>query len=150
MSALPDFDEAGDLPPGVHRATLTRVIERFGRGSVRRRLIAERLRRIYRLAADTGHLARFIVFGSFVTSHPEPNDIDVFLLMDDTFDVGELQGEVAILFNHVIAQAYFGTSIFWLRRLAALGGEEGTIEHWQIKRDGTRRGIVEVVADDQE
>jgi hypothetical protein len=29
--------------------------------------------------------------------------------------------------------------------LAALGGEQATIEHWQIKRDGDLRGIVEIV-----
>jgi len=68
--------------------------------------------------------------------------------MDDHFDVSELRNESAILFDHAAAQAYFGASIFWLRRLAALGGEEATLEQWQIKRDGTRRGIVEVVTDD--
>jgi len=35
-------------------------------------------------------------------------------------------------------------------RLAALGGKEAAIEHWQIKRDGGRRGIVEVVPDGQQ
>jgi hypothetical protein len=29
--------------------------------------------------------------------------------------------------------------------LAALGGEQEAIEHWQIKRDGSQRGIVEIV-----
>jgi hypothetical protein len=28
--------------------------------------------------------------------------------------------------------------------LAAIGGEEAAIEDWQIKRDGTERGIVEI------
>ena len=57
-----------------------------------------------------------------------------------------LRGEAAIIFNHPWAQAYFGASVFWLRRLAALGGEQEAVEHWQVKRDGTRRGIVEVMA----
>jgi hypothetical protein len=35
--------------------------------------------------------------------------------------------------------------VFWLRRLAALGGEERAIAGWQVKRDGTFRGIVEIV-----
>jgi hypothetical protein len=48
------------------------------------------------------------------------------------------------------AQNYEGASIFWLRRIAALGGEEGAIEHWQIKRDGKKRGIVEVLINDKE
>jgi hypothetical protein len=36
--------------------------------------------------------------------------------------------------------------VFWPRRLAALGGEQAAVEHWQVKRYGTRRGIVEVIA----
>ena len=150
MAALPEFTEAGDLPPGVHRASLDEVIARFGRSSVRRQLIADRLRRIFGITRATGHLGRFVVFGSFVTAHPSPNDVDVFLLMDDAFDAGALRGEAAILFDHAAAQAYFGASVFWLRRLAALGGEDAAVEHWQIKRDGTRRGIVQVAADDSE
>jgi len=35
--------------------------------------------------------------------------------------------------------------VFWLRRLAAAGGEEAAIEHWQVKRDGSLRGIVEII-----
>jgi hypothetical protein len=35
--------------------------------------------------------------------------------------------------------------VFWLRRLAALGGEELGIAGWQMKRDGTLRGIIEIV-----
>ena len=71
--------------------------------------------------------------------------MDVFLLMEDTFDMGRLTGEDRILFDHAAAQAHFGASVFWLRRLAALGGEEQVIAGWQIKRDGTRRGIIEIV-----
>lgn len=67
------------------------------------------------------------------------------MIMADTFDAGELRGESRLLFNHAAAQDYFGCSVFWVRRLAALGGEPTAIEHWQIKRDGSRRGIIEVV-----
>lgn len=35
-------------------------------------------------------------------------------------------------------------------RLAALGGEDAAVGHWQIKRDGCRRGIVEVVGNAEE
>ena len=69
----------------------------------------------------------------------------LFLLMEDTFDVRQLIGEARVLFDHAAAQAHFGASVFWLRRLAALGGEEQAIAGWQIKRDGTYRGIIEIV-----
>jgi len=142
---LPDWNESGDLPTGIHAASLKEVIARFGTGSVQRLQVVDRLRRIYSLALGTGQLARFIIFGSFVTDKPDPNDVDIFLLMEDSFDAAQLVDEAAILFDHLAAQSYFGASIFWVRRLAALGGEAATIEHWQIKRGGDRRGIVEVL-----
>jgi predicted nucleotidyltransferase len=107
-------------------------------------MIASRLKRIYETALATGAVARFVIFGSFVSTKAQPNDIDVFLLMDDSFDASTLTGEAKVLFNHEAAQAHFGASVFWLRRLSALDGEQATIEHWQVKRDGTKRGIVEI------
>jgi hypothetical protein len=82
---LPGFTITGDLPPGVHRATLTEVLQRFGAGTHRRQLIALRLERICQLSQSTGHVARTVVFGSFVTTKPAPNDVDLFLLMEDAF-----------------------------------------------------------------
>ena len=65
---LPRFTDHGDLPPGVHRATLQEVKERFGDINAKRQVLFIRLERIYRIAVEVGHLARFIVFGSFVSS----------------------------------------------------------------------------------
>jgi hypothetical protein len=31
-----------------------------------------------------------------------------------------------------------------MRQMAAIGGQQAEIEDWQIKRDGTERGIVEI------
>lgn len=143
---LPDFLETGDLPQGVHGASLLETLSRFGTGSARRRILALRLERIHQLATQSGHLTRFVVFGSFVTGKPRPNDVDVFLIMDDNFDVRQLSGEQRLLFDHAAAQACFGGSVFWVRRAAALGGEQAAIEHWQIRRDGGYRGIVEITA----
>jgi len=147
MKAWPDFNECGDLPQGVHLATLEDVFRRFA-GTPRRAVTARRLERIYRLALSTGHLGRFIVFGSFVTTKIEPNDVDIFLLMDDSFDVRQVSPEASLVFDHAAAQNLLGASVFWIRRAAALGGEEATISHWQLKRDGGKRGIVEVFGHD--
>jgi hypothetical protein len=143
--SLPPLGKDGDLPSGVYRTTLRNTVDRFGKGSRQRIAVAQRLERIYSVAVGTGQLARFVVFGSFVTAKREPADVDVFLLMEDTFDMGQLTGEARVLFDHAAAQAHFGASVFWLRRLAALGGEEQAIAGWQIKRDGTSRGIIEIV-----
>jgi hypothetical protein len=142
---LPPFAASGDVPPGLHRATLSEVLERFGSGSPQRMLVGLRLERIYNVAWATGHLARCAVFGSFVTAKPVPNDVDVCLLMEDTFDVVQLTGEARLLFDHTVAQTRFGASVFWLRRLAVLDEEQTTLSHWQITREGRYRGIVEIV-----
>lgn len=145
--ALPPLTESGELPVGVHAAPLTEVLDRFGTGSAQRKAVALRLERIYSVARASRHLARLIVFGSFVTAKPDPNDVDVFLLMDDAFDAGQLTGEGRLLFDHAAAEAHFGASVFWLRRLAAWEGEQAAVECWQVKRGGRQRGIVEVIVE---
>jgi hypothetical protein len=50
------------------------------------------------------------------------------------------------LFDHSRATVEFGASVFWVRPAAILIGTlDEFICHWQIKRDKTRRGIVEVI-----
>ena len=141
----PPLTSTGDLPLGVHRASLRELVDRFGVGFRQRIAVAERLERIHRLAIATGHVSRFVVFGSFITDKGDPNDVDVFIVMHDTFDAGKLRGETALVFDHAAADAHFGASVFWVRRLAAMGGEQATIEYWQVKRGGGERGIVEIV-----
>jgi uncharacterized protein DUF6932 len=148
MKSWPDFDDKGDLPVGIHQTTLAEVVGHFGGGSTRRRIVARRLSRIYELAAGTGQLSRFIIFGSFVTSKPDPNDVDIFLLMQDAFSLGHISDETRVIFDHLEAQAVEGASVFWLKKSGAMGGEQAAVEDWQIRRDKRRRGIVEVVGRD--
>ncbi|ETX03192.1 MAG: hypothetical protein ETSY1_00930 [Candidatus Entotheonella factor] len=150
MQIWPDFDSNGDLPVGIYRATLIEVLEHFGTGTMQRRLVAQRLERIYTLAFSTGQVLRFAIFGSFVTAKPNPGDVDIFMIMEDTFNADQVQGEAAIIFDHLAVQNVEGASVFWIRRLAALGGEHEALEYWQTKRDKTRRGIVEVISNDSE
>ena len=145
--ALPPFSRSGDLPEGVHRATLAQVLERFGGETVQRLAVANRLEHIYHTAHSSGFLVRFVVYGSFVTHKREPNDVDLFLIMEDSFDLAQVTGEARLLFDHLAAQTHFGASVFWVRRLGCFGGEQATIEHWQTKRDRGKRGIVEIVED---
>jgi hypothetical protein len=85
-----------------------------------------------------------VLFGS-VTAKVAPNDIDVVLVMEDDFDFGANDAETTALFDHLRASKTFGASVFWIRRsLLILGTLEEFVAYWQTKRDGTRRGIVEV------
>jgi hypothetical protein len=137
----------GDLPLGVHTASLREVLDRFAVGSAQRIAIGLRLERIYSVAQATGHLRRFVIFGSFVTSKEEPNDVDAFFIMEDSFDPALLSREARSLFDHTAAQAQFGASVFWFRHLACLGDEQAAIEYWQVKRGGGSRGIIEITGD---
>ena len=111
MKAWPEFNEHGDLPIGIYTAALNAVVEHFGT-TPRRAVVARRLERIYQLARSTGQLARFILFGSFVTAKPEPNDVDIFLLMEDSFDVRQVSTEARLVFDHAAAQNLLGASVF--------------------------------------
>ena len=81
---IPEFNEHGYLPPGIHTATLEEVASRFGTQSELRRVQMESLRWLVELARATG-VQRFIINGSFVTDAVEPNDVDCVLLMDPDF-----------------------------------------------------------------
>jgi hypothetical protein len=142
---IPALTSTGDLPVGIHLATLGEISQKFGMLNQERLHVFQRLERIHHIAARTGHLARFVVFGSFVTDKPTPNDVDIFMVFDDSFDAAQCDGEALLLLDHATADSHFGASVFWLRRPAAFGGEQATIEFWQTKRDGEKRGIVEIV-----
>jgi len=150
MSGLPAFNEFGDLPPGLHRISLAGAIAHFGKGTGQRSRVGERLARIHALANSTAKLRRFIIFGSFVTDKAEPGDVDVFLVMENDFDVSTVTGEARHVFDHMAAHNLLGASVFWVPRAACLGGEDEAILFWQTKRDGKPRGIVEITAHDRE
>ena len=142
---LPALNSNGELPEGVHRAALDEVLARFGVGSNQRLAVADRLRRIWKVASSTGGLDRAVVFGSFVTDEPEPNDVDVILVMTDDFEVTTGSAEVKALFDHQRANRKYGASVFWIRRSLLISETlESFIAHWQVKRGGGRRGIVEI------
>src|SRR5205823_452754 len=138
MKEWPEFNEYGDLPVGIYQANLAEVVEHFGSETHQRRNVAQRLIRIYDLVYATGQVARFIIYGSFVTAKQTPNDVDIFLLMEDTFDKSQTSGETTAIFEHLTTENDIGASIFWMRRLSILDSEQELIEHWQTKRDKTR------------
>lgn len=142
---LPNLNLAGELPEGIHKATIDEVVAQFGSGTSQRITVTERLQHIYQLVKDTGHLQQLLIFGSYITAKPEPNDVDVVIIFDDNFDMAACSEEVKKLLNHQQATTDFGASIFWIRpSLLFLETLDEFVAGWQIKRDGTRRGIIEV------
>jgi hypothetical protein len=71
---LPQFDENGNLPPGIHWTTWAEVVARFGSSSRRQELL-NGLHDALRLLRDAGCKAVY-VNGSFVTTKDVPRDFD--------------------------------------------------------------------------
>lgn len=143
--SLQPFDSNGDLPEGVHRATLDEVLARFGHGTPQREIVTGRLNRVLELARGTGKLERFIIFGSYITAKPEPNDVDILLVMRDDLQEQDYDPDTFPMFDHLRAQRELGVSLFVIRTGFIIGEEvDQFIAHWQVKRDLSRRGIVEV------
>ncbi|MGH8065147.1 MAG: DUF6932 family protein [Candidatus Entotheonellia bacterium] len=146
----PDFNALGDLPIGIHRATIAEVIAHFGHGTAQRVAITARLERLYELVRRTGHMQRFIIFGSYVTVEPNPRDVDIFLVMRGGFQPHDAPAEAQRLFHHDTAQSEFGASIFWVNAGTSFADTEDLIIGWQTRRDLQRRGTVEVIDHDRE
>ena len=143
---MPPCNVQGDLPPGVYRATLAEVLERFGHGAPQRVIVTERLQQVIALAQGTGKLERIFIWGSYVTDKLEPGDIDLFLVMAPDFMSNDYTGTTRSVFDSATAERTLGATVFWMNSGA---GTEPTVatflEQFQMRRDGGRRGIVEVV-----
>lgn len=142
---LPAVNATGELPPGIHPAGWDEIEKQFGKGSEARVRAFGRLRLLHELAVRTGCLARFLVFGSFVSGVREPRDLDVALVMTEDFRLEDTGRESRTLFSHPDAEARFGASVFWVRQ-GMLPEDEMRefLATWQMKRDGTLRGMLEV------
>jgi hypothetical protein len=81
---IPDCNDDGYLPTGIHPGTLEEIASKFGRDSELRQTQMESLRWLVELARRAG-VQRIVVNGSFVTDKLEPNDVDCILLIGPDF-----------------------------------------------------------------
>src|SRR5262249_2324619 len=112
---LPAFNHDGNLPEGLHVATVDEVLARFATPSTRRQWLGERLRSPLALAQSTGDLAQVFLWGSFVTSKEVPNDLDVLLVMDMEFVVEAVPAQAQLIFDHVQGRLQFQADVFWTK-----------------------------------
>ena len=143
---LPPFNADGNLPEGIHQASLTEVLARFGVGSARRKWLGDRMGELLSHAKTTGKLHRVFLWGSYVTAKKSPNDLDLLLVMAEDFSLDQLRQEQRVLFDHAQARIRFQADVFWTK--VSIGQE--TLELWldtyQVSKDLNRRGIVEVIS----
>ena len=81
---IPELNDVGYLPPGVHLASLDEIAARFGQESEIRQAQMDSVRWLVDMAKKAG-VQRLIINGSFVTDVFEPNDVDCALLLSADF-----------------------------------------------------------------
>ena len=139
-SGLPAFDETGNLPPGIYRASLEEICTRFCHGDVREHW-GNVLRDVLALAQSTGYLEAAYIFGSFITAKATPADVDLFLVMSGNFSSNTVAGRACLLFDRSRAAMVWGICLYWI---TAHTDRAPFLAAWQLRRDGGHRGIVEV------
>ena len=86
---IPAFDDWGNLPPGIHPATVDEIASRFGVGSAERRVEFHELNEFVAWARRSG-VTRIIINGSFVTGATQPGDVDIVILPGAGYPGGEM------------------------------------------------------------
>lgn len=136
IGMLPDFDEFGNLPPGIHPATIEEIILRFGIGSPERDVEGQELLEFVKWARLAG-VRRLIIDGSFVTAKEASNDVDLVILPGPDYpgDQARADGDddVSWPFLHVLVAA-----------------DDEDLRRWVTEDFGTDRllrskGVVEVI-----
>jgi hypothetical protein len=135
------FDADGFLPEGIHTATWTEFVDRFG-SSPRRVAILRRVKVALAHLASVGCPA-VLVGGSFVTTKANPKDIDLVWAVTDAVDFDALhpvfQGPDGIPAIH----AMFAADMFPSFLVEGATGELFS-EFFQHTRDGRRVGVVAI------
>ena len=70
--SIPELEINGELPVGIHIATVEEVEDRFGQSNDRRKLLMSG----FKNAIEQFEVKRIFVDGSFTTDKEDPNDID--------------------------------------------------------------------------
>jgi hypothetical protein len=145
---IPELNENGFLPEGIHEASLEEVRERFGRfqRTDRRPSLFTKLSTYLAEVRASGLAEAVILDGSFVTAKDEPSDIDLILVLrPDHDDRAELRPfEYNALAKHRVRRRF---------RFDVVSAREGTDEYeeslnfFQRVRDRSdlRKGVLKVI-----
>jgi hypothetical protein len=86
--AIPDLNDNGLLPEGIHEASESELFERFRyfRSTTRRLELSSKLKTYLEEIRESRLHIEVLVDGSFVTSKDDPNDIDLILILPEDFN----------------------------------------------------------------
>jgi hypothetical protein len=143
VSEIPEFDEYGNLPPGVHFCEWEEFVLRFGTTVKRLNLINGLKLAMTQLKA--AGCRTIYIDGSFVTIKSKPNDFDA-CYDRDAVDMAYLRVNAPILFNYLdrhAQKAKYKGEIFPSDQPVGSYGEN-SFEFFQKDRIKNKKGIVAI------
>jgi len=145
---LPELNDTGHLPPGLHDCVLGEVLDRFAspKSGVRRVQLGVKLQEFVRDVIATECVVEVIVDGSFVTADASPSDIDVLLVVRTGFDRKRLKSSPNnLVFNHTQSRRFYKFDVFWAYQESRTRSEY--LEHFEKVKTATdrRKGVVRIL-----
>ena len=142
---IPDFDENGKLPPGIHFCTWEEFTDKFGTTPRRLRMIQGLKLAMEQLQA--AGCQTLYIDGSFITEKPNPGDFDA-CWDENGVDLNDLQSIAPSLYNfaqkRAEQKARYGGEIFPASYPADISGTP-FIDFFQFDtRTDTRKGIIAI------
>ncbi|MEQ9672777.1 DUF6932 family protein [Coleofasciculus sp. G2-EDA-02] len=140
---IPDFDENGNLPPGVHFCEWEEFVERFGTNALRLRLIRGLQMAMEQLKA--AGCRTMYINGSFVTIKADPGDFDACWDREEV-DIDYLRIHAPRLLNHYDRagqKAKYGGEIFPSDQPIGNYGMD-SFELFQQDRKYNKKGIIAI------
>ncbi|HBE18279.1 MAG TPA: hypothetical protein DEG17_16150 [Cyanobacteria bacterium UBA11149] len=140
---IPEFDENGNLPPGVHFCEWEEFNERFNTNLKRRNMIYGLQLAMTQLKA--AGCRTIYINGSFVTIEPDPNDFDA-CYDRETVDMDNLRVNAPRLFNYYdrdAQKAKYRGEIFPADQPVGNYGDN-SFEFFQKDRKQRKKGIIAI------
>jgi hypothetical protein len=137
---IPAQNAVGELPPGIHTATLEEVEAVFAR-TPKRGTLFDGLRRAVQNLQAAG-VRRVFIDGSFVTTKADPNDVDGCWEWEEKVNL-DLLDPVFLDFSHQrrTMKEKYGVD-FFLATWVEAGSELTFLEFFQLNRSDEPKGIV--------
>lgn len=141
---IPDFTSEGLLPISIHNATLADIKEKFcsfGDADKRNKLYNIFIKYLKCLKK---HKVKFELYldGSFVTSKPEPGDIDVLVFYD--FEYNNLEWQ-ELIDDRIVRYKFPGLQV--LTAFLECESKDYTLDfaHNVKNKPGLRKGLIKVI-----
>jgi len=147
--SIPNLNSEGELPVGIHSATIKEVENIFGKSSDRRKLLMNGLRNAINEFKKI-NVSIIYIDGSFVTDKEDPNDIDgcwsTLGIEEDNLDRIDSDfwsfsdiGEFQKCRDRILEKYYLD---FYIAEHTEGASGKPFPEFFQTNRDGTEKGII--------